>query len=76
MQKLLSSYTEQVENKLFQFICEPDASVASAKDFLFRVIKWLGDLEAYHQAQVEKAKAQLPEVETPVTDEVKEEVAA
>lgn len=76
MQKNLTSYCEVIDEKLFQFMCEPHAPTLHAKEFLFRVIKWIGDIEAYHQDQAAQQKAQLEEADLSVTDEVKHEDAA
>lgn len=58
MQKNFTSYIKTIEGNLFQFICEPNAQTAHAKEFLFEVIKWVGDIEAFVKAQEEQKKAQ------------------
>ena len=45
------SYVEEIEGKTFQFICEHTAQTAHAKDFLFRVINWVGAIEDYAKQQ-------------------------
>lgn len=66
MQKNLTSYVKTIENKVFQFICEPDAQTIHAKDFLCEVIKWIGDIEAYTKAQQAPSAETVPVEETQV----------
>lgn len=56
MIKIKSELTIQIENKEYRFVCDPDSSIVHAKEAVFQVLKYLGQIEDAANAQQQENK--------------------
>ena len=58
MLKNTSQLTCVIEDKIYQFICDQDSPIEKVKEAMFEFIKFVGNIEDNHKAQIAAAEAQ------------------
>ena len=57
----LAIFTCKINEKTFEFACDPQAQITDAKEALFQYMKYLGQLEDQLKAQAETKAEPVPE---------------
>jgi len=68
MIKNQAQFKDTIEEREFQFFCDNDAPTNLAKEFLFRCLKWIGQIEDAAKFQKEQTEKEQPQKIEPLQE--------
>jgi hypothetical protein len=73
MLKNLAQLEHEIDKKVCRFICDHDTPIQFIKESLFQFQRYIGQAEDLAKAQMESQKNNVPVIDSPSTEEVKNE---